>query len=79
MISPRKRRRIAPFAVAAILAAALLSSEAIFASQGPGGVPARQVRSPNASWLLSFMAHRRSPPAPHLSAPCEDVEPVEGC
>ena len=39
MISPRKRRRIAPFAVAAILAAALLSSEAIFASQGPGGGP----------------------------------------
>jgi hypothetical protein len=37
MISPRKRRRIAPFAVAAILAAALLSSEAMLASQGPGG------------------------------------------
>jgi hypothetical protein len=39
MITPRKRRRIAPFAVAAILAAALLSSEAILASQGPGGGP----------------------------------------
>jgi hypothetical protein len=39
MISPRKRRRIAPFAVAAILAAALLPSEAMLASQGPGGGP----------------------------------------
>jgi hypothetical protein len=38
-ILPRKRRWIAPFAVAAILTAALLSSEAIFASQGPGGGP----------------------------------------
>jgi hypothetical protein len=38
-ILPRKRRRISAFVVAAISVAALLSSDAIFASQGPGGGP----------------------------------------
>ena len=39
MIPVRKRRWLSFFAVAAILAAALLSAGAAFASQGPGGGP----------------------------------------
>lgn len=45
MIPIRKRRWLSLLAVAAILAAALLSAGAAFASQGPGGGPGTASRS----------------------------------
>jgi hypothetical protein len=55
MISPRKRRRIAAFAVAATLVAVLLSSDAGFASQGPGGGPG--TASPFAQRVMAIIVY----------------------